>query len=149
MKKLNLWLLLSLFVAAFTLTACGSDDDDETPANTNALSGTWKWIPQHDGADVSEVNYLTFGNDNSFKQTQELYANNHLHVRWIYVGTYAIQDGNKVTINIEKCYGQNADDPEPWDAGGAESFTITYRIDGNKLYYTRYQGSEEGPYVKQ
>ena len=29
MKKLNLWLLASLFVAAFTLTACGDDDDEE------------------------------------------------------------------------------------------------------------------------
>ena len=43
MKKLNLWLLLSLFVAAFTLSACGSDDDDDTPpANTNPLVGTWE-----------------------------------------------------------------------------------------------------------
>ena len=29
MKKTYLWLLASLFVAAFTLTACGSDDDDD------------------------------------------------------------------------------------------------------------------------
>ena len=28
MKKLNLWLLASLFVAAFTLSACGDNDDD-------------------------------------------------------------------------------------------------------------------------
>ena len=30
MKKLNLWLLLSLFVATYTLSACGGDDDDSS-----------------------------------------------------------------------------------------------------------------------
>ena len=35
MKKLNLWLFLSLFVAAFTLSACGSDGDGDDPAPTN------------------------------------------------------------------------------------------------------------------
>ena len=29
MKKLNLWLFMSLFVAAFTLTACGDDDNSK------------------------------------------------------------------------------------------------------------------------
>lgn len=46
MKKLNLWLFASLFVAAFTLTACGDDDDPEVPnsdvAGANDLVGTWK-----------------------------------------------------------------------------------------------------------
>lgn len=46
MKKLNLWLFASLFVAAFTLTACGDDDDPEVPnsdvVGTNDLIGTWK-----------------------------------------------------------------------------------------------------------
>ena len=37
MKKLNLWLLLSLFAAAFTLTACG--DDDDTPSKVPNSSG--------------------------------------------------------------------------------------------------------------
>ena len=147
MKKLNLWLLASLFVAAFTLFACG-DDDNDAPADTNALSGTWKWSLQNNG-DVSEINYLTFGSSNSFKQMQELYANNQLHVRWIYVGTYNMLDDNKVAVTINKTLGQNHDDPEPWEAGGGESFTATYRIDGNKLYYSRYEGVEEGPYLKQ
>ena len=51
MKKLNLWLLASLFVAAFTLSACGDDDDSpsvppaDVPDGTipagNDLIGTW------------------------------------------------------------------------------------------------------------
>ena len=46
MKKLNLWLLLSLFVAAFTLTACGDDNDSVTPppapeGGVSSIDGTW------------------------------------------------------------------------------------------------------------
>ena len=47
MKKLNLWLLASLFVAAFTLTACGDDDDSSNSVpggssfTTSDLVGTW------------------------------------------------------------------------------------------------------------
>lgn len=56
MKKLNFWLFASLFIAAFTLSACGSDDDDSTatpstvPSETStdevttaSLKGTWKY----------------------------------------------------------------------------------------------------------
>ena len=60
MKKLNLWLFASLFVAAFTLSACGSDDDkddgnkppkDESLDVTEAnLKGTWDGSLEHDFA---------------------------------------------------------------------------------------------------
>ena len=40
MKKKYLWLFASLFVAAFTLTACGSDDDDNSGTG-GSLVGTW------------------------------------------------------------------------------------------------------------
>ena len=57
MKKLNYWLYASLFVAAFTLAACGDDDEDATtatpptvPSETSPegvtvedLKGTWKY----------------------------------------------------------------------------------------------------------
>ena len=57
MKKLNFWLFASLFIAAFTLTACGDDDEDTTtatpptvPSETSTesvtvddLKGTWKY----------------------------------------------------------------------------------------------------------
>ena len=147
MKKLNLWLFASLFVAAFTLTACG--DDDETPANTNAISGTWKWV-QNYGDDASSVVTLVFDNNNGYKKTEEKWLGGQLHVRWIYTGTYALLDGNKVSVSVNKTYCQNPEDPEPWDTENpADSFTATYRINGNNLYVTIYQGVEEGPYVKQ
>ena len=53
MKKLNLWLLASLFVAAFTLTACGSDDDDtpgDNPGSPTSIEGKWvgEWAAKPD-----------------------------------------------------------------------------------------------------
>ena len=56
MKKLNPWLFLSLFVAAFTLSACGDDKDDNPPKDekievTEAnLKGTWDGSVEHDFA---------------------------------------------------------------------------------------------------
>ena len=35
MKNLNLWLLASLFVAAFTLSACGDDDGNDNNDNND------------------------------------------------------------------------------------------------------------------
>ena len=56
MKKLNPWLFLSLFVAAFTLSACGDDNDDNPPKDekievTEAnLKGTWDGSVERDFA---------------------------------------------------------------------------------------------------
>ena len=56
MKKLNLWLLLSLFVAAFTLSACGDDDTNNPPKDETLkvtaenLKGTWDAAIEHDMA---------------------------------------------------------------------------------------------------
>lgn len=42
MKKFNFWLLASLFAAAFTLTACGDDEDgDNVEGAASDLVGTW------------------------------------------------------------------------------------------------------------
>ena len=56
MKKLNLWFFLSLFVAAFTLSACGDDKDDNPPKDEKIevtevnLKGTWDGSLEHDFA---------------------------------------------------------------------------------------------------
>ena len=72
MKKLNFWLLASLFVAAFTVAACGDEDEplgpdnnnnnptdstttpkDSTvtlPVNAENLKGTWDGFVEHDFA---------------------------------------------------------------------------------------------------
>ena len=55
MKKLNPWILVSLFVAAFTLSACGDDDDkspkdDTVKVTEETLKGTWDGVLEHDMA---------------------------------------------------------------------------------------------------
>ena len=62
MKKLNLGLLASLFVTAFTLTACGDDDDE--PANQNQQSSTWKYTKSYSQSEY-DILTLTLGKDNS------------------------------------------------------------------------------------
>lgn len=59
MKKLNFWLFASLFVAAFTLSACGDDEENNeivTPPNENVevnsenLKGIWDGFVEADFA---------------------------------------------------------------------------------------------------
>ncbi|MBR1788000.1 MAG: hypothetical protein IJ762_02245 [Bacteroidaceae bacterium] len=85
MRKWNLWLLASLFIAAFTLSACG-DDDEETkdgPVKTSTttvedLVGTWN-------IGNSEENYIaTFTRDQvTFKRDGEVE----------FQGSYLVKDG--------------------------------------------------------
>jgi len=96
MKKLNLWLLASLFVAAFTLAACGSDDDSgkpdsrDIPGGTEAtvedLVGTWT-ISGHD------VDYTYV-----FTQT-ELTINYDGQIE--FKGAYTLKDGVLTYDNME------------------------------------------------
>ena len=108
MKKLNLWLLVSLFVAALTLSACGGSDDE--PTSNNRLSGKWKYTKSL--ADGDDVYTLTFGSDNSYTLVKELWNGEVLHVRWIYKGNYIATDA-EATITVNQILGQNPEDPEP------------------------------------
>lgn len=80
MKKLNLLLFLSLFVAAFTLSACGSDDDDNAggnPGNPTSIEGKWvgEWAAKPDVTEQWESLmwryahklYYTINADNTFE----------------------------------------------------------------------------------
>ena len=73
MKKLNLWLFLSLFVAAFTLTACGDDDDSGSPAPTpTSVVGTWDAFIKASNPDDMALRYshkltYVFNQDGTFK----------------------------------------------------------------------------------
>jgi hypothetical protein len=73
MKKLNLWLLASLFVAAFTLTACGDDDDSGSPAPTpTSVVGTWDAFIKASNPDDMALRYshkltYVFKQDGTFK----------------------------------------------------------------------------------
>ena len=151
MKKLHLWLLASLFVAAFTLTACGDDDDE--PANQNQQSSTWKCTKSYSQSEY-DILTLTLGKDNSCTMVHELWNGEQLHVRWIYQGKYIINSDAEATVTVEKTFGQNPEDPEPWDTGNPqETFKVKYRRDGNQLYIIGMiitgQSFPEGPYIKQ
>ena len=90
MKKLNLWLLASLFVAALTLTACSKDDDDKK--NSMSLMGTWKaW----DSMDETNHQLLTFNKDKTFSldYAPQWHARRHYPIR---IQTY--QPHNAPTI---------------------------------------------------
>jgi hypothetical protein len=60
MRKMNFWLCATLFVAAFTLSACGSDDDNNNTNNppkdgtlevtAENLNGTWDATIENDMA---------------------------------------------------------------------------------------------------
>ena len=149
MKKLNLWLLASFFVAAFTLSACGGDDDE--PTNQNQLSGKWKYTKLFTDGD-KKVYTLTFGTNNSFTMVEELYNGDVLHVTWTYQGKYIATDA-EATVTVEKTIGKDPNS-EPWDTGNPqETFKVEYRRDGNQLYIigikVNGQSFPEGPYVKQ
>lgn len=75
MKKLNFWLFASLFVAAFTLSACGSDDDDDnTPGGQDgtptSLVGKWSaFVPKWGEGLLSRYDHqliYEFKADNTF-----------------------------------------------------------------------------------
>ena len=94
MKKLNLWLLASLFVAALTLTACSKDDDDKDDPKKEQLSakdliGTWTYTNS-----LNENYYflLTLGEDNTFSLSA--YDDNTKPESWD--GTWAEEDGHIV-----------------------------------------------------
>lgn len=88
MKKLNLWLLLSLFVAAFTLSACG--DDDDSPNNvpnssgftTSDLVGMWSLKLEN-----FEMTYIFTSNKVTIKSNGEVESE----------GSYTL-DGDNLTV---------------------------------------------------
>lgn len=67
MKKLNLWLFASLFVAAFALTACG-DDDNSGKGNGNNITpdqliGTWYGVDENSSTKINifVMDFVTIG----------------------------------------------------------------------------------------
>ena len=87
MKKLNLWLFLSLFIAAFTLTACGDDNDSVTPppapeGDVSSIEGTWK-------SAFTGVTCVFSGDKFSIKESNGTLLND---------GTYTLKD-NVLTFN--------------------------------------------------
>ncbi len=70
MKKMNFWLIASLFMGAVTLSSCG--DDEETPGNSTdpgtgkidySKTGGSAVVNLKDGSEVSKITISNFGSD--------------------------------------------------------------------------------------
>ena len=122
MKKLNLWLLASLFVAAFVMTACNKDDDEkkddpqeeeqqpaqdpqEEQPSAKDLIGTWVFTNPS-----NEDNFLklTLADDNSFSLSLQKYSN--LLGKW--AGSWAEKDGDIVVTVNQYTIGDKKEDVE-------------------------------------
>ena len=130
MKKLNLWLFMSLFVAAFTLSACGDDDNDK-PADTNPLFGRWE-SKEPLKVDIVKVSYaFTIGADKSVKFEYRMRNNDGvLHNGYNRYGTY-VEDGKKITVNYIK-FERVSGDQDTFDQ--PEQFVYTYKIENGRLF---------------
>ena len=160
MKKLNLWLFASLFVAAFTLTACGSDDDDNTPAGPTSIVGKWSAsVPAWGDGLCSRYNHditYEFKSDKTFV-VQADWSGGGEDVKQLcrFSGTYSDANGT-VTLSMKKAEhyqnGQFVEDQSLmfflWDVYDAQTRTwsfdwqadidpsaiaLPYSISGSKL----------------
>lgn len=131
MKKLNLWLFLSLFVAAFTLSACG-DGDDEIPADTNPLFGRWEGQESF-GPDTYISYAFVIDAKNNITYEYRLYsAGGSLHNGYNLIGTYYI-DGQTIKVTYTK-FVRVTDDKDTFEQ--EDKYDYTYKIENNKLYIT-------------
>ncbi len=104
MKKLNLWLLASLFVAAFTLTACGSDGDN-TPSGPTSIEGKWhanvpKWGEDLCSRYNHEMTY-EFKSDKTFTILADWSGGGEDKQQFRFTGSYTAANGT-VTLNMKK-----------------------------------------------
>ena len=141
MKKKYLWLLMSLFVAAFTLSACGGDDDDDTTTatpptvpsetstekvNTSDLKGTWKY-------DFYGLSYVFTDSTFVVSQGQTAYTANYTLKDGVISYNYMLNgQTQKGTANIYLLYNKNVlvMKAKPADGDGysiSEAATILYR----------------------
>lgn len=127
MKKLNLWLFLSLFVAAFTLTACGDDDDEET---TNPLFGRWEAKASYGGETNVSYAFVIEANNNITYEYRMYSSGGTLHNGYNLTGTYQI-NGNTINVIFTK-FARVTDDKDTFEQ--IDHYEYTYKIENNKLY---------------
>ena len=120
MKKLN---------PAFTLTACG-DNDDDTPPETNPLFGRWE--AQHSfGADTNISYAFVLGANNNISYEYRMYsAGGGLHNGYILTGTYQVS-GQTINVTFTK-FQRLTDDKDTFEQ--VDQYVYTYRLENNKLY---------------
>ncbi len=150
MKKTYLWLLASLFVAAFTLTACGSDDDEDDKPTTATLFGT-KWYEEQT-LDGKFLNYETAIFDNNGEVSwgnlgEEQDGKWHKWVRHTYRYTvngnrFSMGEGDHVQTGTYSIEGDVL--KITWDDGGSNVLQMK-RMTGSVLQ--KYNNAINGYYI--
>lgn len=109
MKKLNLWLFASLFVAAFTLSACGDDDTSgDNPGNPTSIEGKWHaYVKAWGDGLCSRYNHditYEFKSDKTF-MVEACWEGGGENIWYRFSGTYS-DANNIITLNVKKAEGK-------------------------------------------
>jgi hypothetical protein len=142
MKKLNLWLLASFFVAAFTLTACGSDDDSGSPAPTpTSVVGTWDAFIKASNPDDMALRYshkltYVFKQDGTFKMRTAYGSGNssdqfQAEETVDFKGNYVAENGKLVFSNVTYVVTMWDGSKDRGNMGNGTPFN--YSLNGNTL----------------
>ncbi|MBQ8969074.1 MAG: hypothetical protein IJ064_05020 [Bacteroidaceae bacterium] len=146
MKKTKFWSLLALcfsLAGAVTLTACGDDDDNNTPTPPNnpdipaaTLTGTWNSVHQGEEG-TSYTDAITLNGDGTFEEhvtevdleywTHELVSGEDL-----WKGTYSVKDG-EYQVQVTEHWRKGADATELTQETEfeGEAFSLTFEKYGN------------------
>lgn len=118
-------LMIGLMVSTFALTACGGDDNNDSPSNP--LVGTW-YI---ESVEKGETYYSEITYNSDYTCTWREYKSDRKTLLDSDAGKYKIE-GNTLSIwwNSEQKY---------WDEDGP--WTTTFTISGNKMTTTERGGS--------
>ena len=105
MKKLNLWLFASLFLAAFTLSACGDDDTSgDNPGNPTSIEGKWHaYVKAWGDGLCSRYNHditYEFKSDKTFTVLAD-WSWDEEKALFRFSGSYTTSNGT-VTLNFKK-----------------------------------------------
>ena len=142
MKKLNFWLFASLFIAAFALSACGSDDDDNTPSGPTSIEGKWHaYVKAWGDGLCSRYNHditYEFKSDKTFTVLAD-WSGGEEKALFRFSGSYTTSNGT-VTLNYKKAeYYQNGSYKENesalffiWDVCDPQT---PYSISGTKMVF--------------
>lgn len=161
MKTTKFWSLLALcfcLAGAVTLTACGDDDEGNTPgANIDSpIVGTWEMSSEYEEEDYysKHVSFYTFEKDGRFSQGFTYYSARDVeHERMLNSGTYTV-DGNVLKLTYTKAQfwfegqEQTGDNDSRFESYSEE---MEFVIRDNQLFFVHShqgQGYEDGPYIR-
>ena len=129
--------ILWLLIAVLALSACGGDDDEDTPSAKidSALIGTWvKFNPNDD----HEINAAFI-----FKAKGDVFILSS-GIRNCYGGTFYTDNGViHANVSLGKMSNlENLDNFDWWSINSDEQWDLKYTITGNNIKLTRLQDNQ-------